>query len=351
LEAVPDVDGTEIVLESTANGVGGLFYSMCKAAERGDSGYILIFIPWFWHHEYCKAPPVDWQPPLAFAEYAETHGLKPDRCYWAFAKNRDLAQATGGDSDEICWKFRQEYPATAEEAFQTGGDQSFIRSDVVAKARKTKLEADEEAAIIFGVDIARGGKDKTRIIDRQGRRLGGNVDMIIDSDDTMDIAGKIAIEIDRVQPRQVNIDITGLGSGVYDRLCEMNFSRVVDGINFGQSAIAATQYVNKRAEMWAELRDWLNDVAGTDIPDDDALHTELCAPIWGTGATRHDSNGRMILESKERIITRLGFSPDGGDAAALTFAIPIAALPYEPSKRGRYSGKRRILRGWSSWAA
>ena len=37
LQAVPDEDETEIILESTANGLGGLFYSMCKAAERGDS--------------------------------------------------------------------------------------------------------------------------------------------------------------------------------------------------------------------------------------------------------------------------------------------------------------------------
>ncbi len=62
-----------------------------------------------------------------------------------------------------------------------------------------------------------------------------------------------------------------------------------------------------------------------DIPDDDALHSELCAAVWGRGATRYDSNGRIVLEPKEHIKERLGFSPDGGDAAALTFAFPVSA--------------------------
>ena len=46
MQAVPNEPGTEVILESTANGLGGLFYSMCKAAERGDSEYQLIFLPW-----------------------------------------------------------------------------------------------------------------------------------------------------------------------------------------------------------------------------------------------------------------------------------------------------------------
>ncbi len=43
-----------------------------------------------------------------------------------------------------------------------------------------------------GVDPARGGGDKTRIIDRQGRRLGGRVDFVMDTDDTMVVAGEVA---------------------------------------------------------------------------------------------------------------------------------------------------------------
>ncbi len=59
------------------------------------------------------------------------------------------------------------------------------------------------------------------------------------------------------------------------------------------------------------------------MPDDDDLHTQLCSPIWGPAATRHNSNDQIILEPKEHIEARLGFSPDAADAAALTFAFPV----------------------------
>ena len=145
---------------------------MCKAAERGDSEYQVIFLPWYWHGEYRKAPPEDWKTPGAFQEYADLYELEPDQLYWAYTKNRELAQSIGADADKICWEFRQEYPATAVEAFQTGSDESFIKSELVYKARKNTVKPDPSLPIVIGVDIARGGKDKTRLIDRQGRKLG-----------------------------------------------------------------------------------------------------------------------------------------------------------------------------------
>jgi hypothetical protein len=46
-----------------------------------------------------------------------------------------------------------------------------------------------------------------------------------------------------------------------------------------------------------------------------------CSVMMGKGATKFDSSGRLLLDSKEQIRERLGFSPDLGDPAALTFAI------------------------------
>ena len=63
-----------------------------------------------------------------------------------------------------------------------------------------------------------------------------------------------------------------------------------------------------------------------DIPDEDDLHTDFCAPIWGKGATRFNSNDQIILEPKAHIKERLGLSPDSGDAAALTFAEPVSSF-------------------------
>ncbi len=54
------------------------------------------------------------QTPEKFREYGELYGLEPDQIYWGYAKNRELAQSISADPDDICWKFRQEYPATAD---------------------------------------------------------------------------------------------------------------------------------------------------------------------------------------------------------------------------------------------
>lgn len=40
LQAIPKEPGTEIILESTANGIGNYFHKMWREAERGESEYI-----------------------------------------------------------------------------------------------------------------------------------------------------------------------------------------------------------------------------------------------------------------------------------------------------------------------
>jgi hypothetical protein len=323
LQAVPNAAGTEVVLESTANGIGGLFYNMCKATERGEGPYQLIFIPWFWHDEY-RVPPVRgagdprWSPPPPFREYAMLHGLDDGQLRWAYDKNAEFAVSLRVSPDEICWKFRQEYPATAEEAFQAAGHDSFIRPESVLRARRFSAPGQSHLALVLGVDIARGGGDRTRLIDRQGRVMGARVNRTVASDDLMEVAGMVARTIEEHGIDMAFLDATGMGAGVYDRLVELGFRRRVRGVNFASAAADGRAHANKRAEMWSSLRDWLEATGGADLADDDVLQSHLCAPGY-----KFDSNGRLLLERKDSIKARLGFSPDGGDAAALTFAEPV----------------------------
>ena len=66
-------------------------------------------------------------------------------------------------------------------------------------------------------------------------------------------------------------------------------------------------------------------VEGADLVRDDSLIRDIIAP-----SSKPDSSGRLILEKKIDIRARLGFSPDGGDAAVLTFAAPV--LRRDPAK-------------------
>ena len=52
LDAVPDTPGSEVIIESTANGAAGPFYAMAMAAQAGIGRYQLMFFPWFEHEEY-----------------------------------------------------------------------------------------------------------------------------------------------------------------------------------------------------------------------------------------------------------------------------------------------------------
>ncbi|MDJ0896706.1 MAG: hypothetical protein QNJ92_16290, partial [Alphaproteobacteria bacterium] len=236
LQAVPRESETEIWLESTANGVGGYFYTLCMQALHGDSEYRLVFLPWTDFADYRAAPPDGWRPPAAFAEYGAAHGLSADQLYWAYVKNAELAAADARAPDEPCPRFRQEYPATVEEAFQASGADSFVPADLVVRARKARLPRQDHAPLVLGVDVARGGGDKTRLISRQGRLAGRHLNRTLDLDDLMEVAAEVARAIDRLQPAMVFVDVTGLGSGVYDRLRERGYGRVVTPVNFAQRA-------------------------------------------------------------------------------------------------------------------
>jgi hypothetical protein len=342
-QAVPEVGETEVILESTAQGLGGAFHSLWQAAVRGESDYEAIFLPWFIHDEY-QADPISGLS-SEWVEYQAAHGLTDRQLAWAWRKSRDMGSVAGGDPDKVWWRFRQEYPATADEAFQSAGDAAFISPESIAKARKHRVIA--TGPLVFGVDPAREGRDATGVIDRQGRRMGGNVCELWRGLNTMEVAGRVARLIEQMDPVKVFVDVTGLGAGVVDRLHELGFQSIVEGVNFASSPVGvgpsrAEQYRNRRAEMWDALRDWFSEAGGVQIANDDGLASDLSGPIWGANATGWDSSGRLLLESKDAIVKRLGRSPDLGDAAALTFAAPVAMVARATTVRKplatRYTG-------------
>src|SRR5262245_12705107 len=68
-QAVPDLAGSEIILESTANGFGNLFHSMWEDALCRLGGYQPIFLPWFWHTEYARPVPPGFRMSQDDAQY------------------------------------------------------------------------------------------------------------------------------------------------------------------------------------------------------------------------------------------------------------------------------------------
>jgi hypothetical protein len=326
--ALAKTEGSEGILEATAKGVGNVFHRMAMAAVRKQSEYEAIFIPWFWDEGYVRDCPSTFQPSEEWLEYAHLHKLTWEQLYWAYVTNRELAQAKALDPQKICGDFKQEYPATFEEAFQSSGN-SFIPALHVMRARHPEEPVIGRGPVILGVDPSRV-RDKVGIIDRCGRRLGERICERMDpGGNLMYVASQIARIIDRIKPDAVNIDVGGIGAGVYDALEEMGYGYCINAVNFGSRPLGRGPtgedlYFNRRAEMYDLMRDWFASEAGVQIEDDDGLHADLTAAEWGPQATRYNTTNELILEPKEKIIERLGSSPDLGDAAALTFAVPFA---------------------------
>lgn len=315
VQTVPELPGTEIILESTANGVGGEFHERWQQAEAGQGDYIAIFVPWFWSSEYQR--PVDREFRLTDEEmdYAESYDLTYEQMAWRRAKLAEL-------KDPML--FAQEYPATAAEAFQMTGHDSFIRPVDVLRARKADLEP--FGPLVLGIDPKREGTDRFSIAWRRGRKV-----LKIESDaaviDTLRAATKIKEIIDRDGPKKAFIDAGG-GGGIYDVLVSWGYGNVMTLVNFASSPIFPPKTdmdgrpmagpANRRAEMWGLSKEWLEDEGGADIPDRDGLQVDACGPGY-----RRDTNQRILLESKDDMKRRGLRSPDEWDAVALTFAEPV----------------------------
>lgn len=326
MQTIADAKDTEIILESTANGIGNLFHKMATNALHDLNNYQLIFIPWFWQDEYRTNVTSDFKLTDEEFKYKEEYNLTDEQIAW---RRNKIANFTGGE-----WQFKQEYPANPVEAFQTSNNDSLIQPKFVIKARKAK-NIQKGNQLIIGVDPAHKGKDKTAIVFRDGRvqykhELHSGLD-------TMEVAGRLIQIILHYNPEKIFIDVGGIGAGIYDRLKELGYSGLVIAINFGQKADNPERYLNKRAEMWSLMNEWLQ--SEVKIEDNDELHSDLVAPNF-----TFDSAGRLKLESKEDIKKRLLKSPDLGDALALTFAFPVPNKAFKE----KYGIARQIF-AQSNW--
>ena len=193
----------------------------------------------------------------------------------------------------------------------SGDDQLMSLTDVNEACRRHLRKEDYTyAAKVLGVDPARFGDDRSVIFPRQG--LYAMAPKVFRGMDNMTLADRVAQEIERFQPDAVFID-AGNGSGVIDRLRQLHHD--VIEVHFS-GAPSQVHYLNKRAEMWFEMRDWLR--AGGAIPDLVDLKQDLAAPTY-----RFTPADKIQLESKDDIKGRGLPSPDLGDALALTFAFPV----------------------------
>ncbi|MET3135208.1 hypothetical protein AAKU55_005516 [Oxalobacteraceae bacterium GrIS 1.11] len=299
---VADVDDTEIIIESTANGIGGGFHSMWQDAEAGRGEYIAIFVPWFWQDEYRAIIPAGFALSPDDHKYMAAYGLDLGQMAWR--RNKIITYGQGFE-----WLFDQEYPATPALAFRSSTTDPLINPTTVMAAVNSAYR-ERSGAFVIGCDPAEYGPDRTSIAFRHGRTV-FRIEYH-EKKGPMEVAGILANYWREFQPDAIFVDKIGIGSGIVDRLKELNIP--VIGVNSASRAEDTERYANKRAEIWYRFKEWLEDLPNR-LPNDVAMIADISAPSYKTS-----SNGARLIEAKDDMKKRQVRSPDGADAIAMTFA-------------------------------
>jgi hypothetical protein len=243
----------------------------------------------------------------------------------------------GEDSDFFRVRVRGEFP-------RAGGLQ-YIAQDLVAQARKRKCEADGYK--VMAVDVARSGYNQTVVGVRQG--LVFHILAKWRGLSIPDQSGRIAQLIMDEDPRYIIIDGDGIGGAVADHLRMLlpkphtprsewpktALTRwftthpwfTVQEFHGGAPPADKFMYFNKRANVWGDMKKWLE--LGQ-IDDDPELERDLTGLMYDT-----DNPKSVIkLERKEDMRDRGIDSPDCADTLAMTFAgLPTPETRDEKIKR------------------
>jgi len=217
--------------------------------------------------------------------------------------------------------------------FPLSDDNTIIPFHLVESAQHRDITVSEDTSFVWGLDVSRFGSDATALCKRQGPvvtelRSWRGLDL-------MQTTGRVVAEYEALspskRPTEILVDSIGMGSGVVDRLRELDLP--VRGINVAESPSMGDTYMNLRSELWFKCKAWLED-RSCKLPKDDQLQAELTSIRYS-----FTSSGKMKAESKDEMRRRGLGSPDLADALCLTMASDAAT-----AQAGSFKSLRGELR-------
>jgi hypothetical protein len=186
--------------------------------------------------------------------------------------------------------------------------------------KRHEMGKPDEPLSCIGVDVARGGKDRTVITLRYGHWFAPQRAYPGSMTPDGETVAQLVLAARGAEQCRVNIDVIGVGASVYDCLRRHIASKAC-AFNASQGSEATDRsgqirFINRRAEWWWSLREALDPAGGATLalPHDRELFSDLAAPRY-----KFTTSGVQI-ESKEEIVRRLGRSPDKGDSLVYAFA-------------------------------
>lgn len=269
-------------------------------------------------------------PVRAQGFFFDTHGKLADM-WWT---RTVPCSEVGGVSEDFAYQVERTYGRDSNAyrvrvlgEFPTSEDNTVIPFDLVEAATIRDVKPIRTAPVVWGVDCARFGSDRSALAKRRGNELLEQVKWRTKLD-TMELAGWIKLEYDttlplEMRPVEINIDVINMGAGVVDRLRELGLP--ARGINVSESPAAVNKelYANLRAELWFKMREWFQ-ARDCIIPKQDLLIEELTKPHYGF----RPQSQKILIESKDELKRRGQRSPDLADAFMLTFASDAMILAH-----------------------
>jgi hypothetical protein len=232
------------------------------------------------------------------------------------------------------------HAAACDDRIRLGIQQARVRSiperDLVRDAMTRATPSARGETIVLGCDIARFGDDSSVIFIRQGRDARTWPPIKLKGADTMQVASRIAEQVNFFKTAGHNvlvaIDGGGVGGGVIDRLRAIGHE--IDEVQFGARALDPRKYAQRRSELWGLLKEYLKVGA---IPDDTELLDDLTGPEYG-----FNSSEAIQLEKKSDMKARGLSSPDIADALAITMAVTPPLPGEDDLPHGVYDERARL---------
>jgi len=220
--------------------------------------------------------------------------------------------------------------------FQAGKDENpfqVIPSEWVKAAQaRWREDGKKQPMDAIGEDVARGGRCETIV----SRRHGAWYDKLLCYPGAATPDGPSAAAVALAAQKDgapIHVDVVGVGTSPYDHLKTAGVHVVgINGadVGHGTDKSGRLRFYNLRAQLWWQMREALdpNAVPPVALPPGQDVRADLCAPTWTLRA------GKILIESKEDLIKRIGRSPDKGDAI-------IYASVETPKRKALPPGKTR----------
>lgn len=269
----------------------------------------------------------------------------PDSDWFSQERNRELEREFGRDSDVYRVRVLGEFPFSDPNCVMSSDDCEFCatKTDLYECAGMRRDNRPQDGpAKQFGLDFARFGGDESTVYQRSGNAI-MEYKIFVKTDPS--IAAGHAFRMQRELNWHNNEclyvpDAGGMGQGVMhlfyepeEPASEYGPRQVLEFHNGGKPG--DVQYANKITQAWFNLAKLVKSHRCR-IPNDKVAIKQLSTRQYYT-----DAKGKLILETKDDYIKRVGESPDRADGLVLAFFDDVfTSLTIEHKPVGRSIGAK-----------